>query len=72
MLKSMFKLMIGGLSNDRYQLMDKCRQKAAKNGENANLNIFKKLTHEIFDDTEYRLPLWLPLTQDQKLDMIMH
>lgn len=72
MLKSMFKIMIGGLSNDRMTLMDKWKRKAEKKGQNPIFNIFKKLSEEIFDDTEYRLSLWLPLTQDQKLDMIMH
>lgn len=35
-------------------------------------NVFKNLVTETFDQTEYRLPLWLPLSLEQKLDMVLH
>jgi hypothetical protein len=31
-----------------------------------------KLVTETYDPGEYRLPLWLPLSLEQKLDMLMH
>eukprot|EP00347_Sterkiella_histriomuscorum_P005839 403355073 len=69
MLRSMFKLMIGGLSNDRLKIIERLTKKG---GGNVKFEIYKKLQGEIFDESEYRLSLWLPLTQQQKLDMILH
>ena len=69
MLKSMFKLMIGGLSNDRLKMIQRMQQKG---GERSKFEIYKKLKEEIFDESEYRLSLWLPLSRDEKLDMILH
>lgn len=59
MLRSMFKLMIGGLSNDRLKIIERLTKKGSGN---VKFEIFKKLQGEIFDESEYRLSLWLPLT----------
>ncbi|CDW74117.1 polycystic kidney disease 2-like 1 [Stylonychia lemnae] len=69
MLKSMFRLMIGGLSNDRLKMIQRMQQ---KEGQKQKFEIYKKLKDEIFDESEYRLSLWLPLSRQEKLDMILH
>ena len=64
MVSSMFKIMICGISNEV--------PKIVKNKKMSKLAIYRKLKEEMFEDTEYRLSLWLPLTLQQKLDMVMH
>ena len=34
--------------------------------------IYLQLVTETYDNGEYRLPLWLPLSLEQKLDMMLH
>lgn len=59
MLRSMFKLMIGGLTNDRLKIIERMSKKG---GDTQKFEIFRKLQTDIFDESEYRLSLWLPLT----------
>jgi hypothetical protein len=67
MLSSMFKLMIHGITGDIL------RTKLTMEEENhPRFEIYRKLSQEMYDDTEYRLSLWLPLTLKEKIDMIMH
>ena len=54
MVSSMFKIMICGISNEV--------PKIVKNKKMRKLAIYRKLKEEMFEDTEYRLSLWLPLT----------
>jgi len=39
---------------------------------NVDFEIYKRLVTETYDASEYRLPLWLPLSLEQKLDMVLH
>ena len=34
--------------------------------------IYLQFVTETYDNGEYRLPLWLPLSLEQKLDMMLH
>jgi hypothetical protein len=93
MIRSLFKVMIHGVSHDRlvvmmqealskgsFNVMNFQQSKGQKNlleknleGENlVEFEIYKKLVTETYDLSEYRLPLWLPLSIEQKLDMILH
>lgn len=88
MIRSLFKVMIHGVSRDRLVVI---MQEAIKipsfkkneqvknlleqelDGKNLQIfNVFKNLVTETFDPQEYRLPLWLPLSLEQKLDMVLH
>ena len=40
--------------------------------QNIDFEIYKRLVTQTYDPSEYRLPLWLPLSLEQKLDMILH
>ena len=33
---------------------------------------FKHLKRDLYDGTSNRMPLWLPLTLEEKLSMLMH
>ena len=88
MIRSLFKVMIHGVSRDRLVIMmqeaiklpsfkknDQVKNLLETNLEGESLlffNVFKNLVTETFDQTEYRLPLWLPLSLEQKLDMVLH
>lgn len=43
-----------------------------KSAHSSKVDIFKKLKLEMFDWSEYRLSLWLPLSLREKLDMLLH
>lgn len=69
MINSFFKLMINGLNNDRVKKL----RKIINSGKPHSLRkAYKKLVNEVYDEKEYRLPLWLPLSLEEKLDMILH
>lgn len=94
MIRSLFKIMIHGVSRDRlFVLMQEAwnrgtlslnrklrRREPAKNSQerkleeehNVDFEIYKRLVTETYDASEYRLPLWLPLSLEQKLDMVLH
>lgn len=88
MIRSLFKVMIHGVSRDRLVIImqeaiklpnfnknDQVKNLLEKDLEGNELqlfNVFKNLVTETFDQAEYRLPLWLPLSLEQKLDMILH
>ena len=61
--------MIGGLSNDRIKIINKMKSKETNT---ADFQLYEKLKDDIFDETEQRLTLWLPLSYEQKVDMILH
>lgn len=61
--------MVKGLSNDRITLIHKML-KEKKTG--ARYTLYKKLKNDVFDEGEYRLSLWLPLTIKEKIDMMLH
>lgn len=102
MIRSLFKVMIHGVSNDRLNVL---MQEALSGGSNfsfpgggkgfkdafqsknlaeeglkkkrdehfIDFQIYQRLVEETYDKfSEYRLPLWLPLSLEQKLDMLMH
>lgn len=94
MIRSLFKIMIHGVSHDRLRVLmqealnrgsitlnlKKVSIKAPQNaqernkegGSNVEFEIYKRLVDETYDASEYRLPLWLPLSLEQKLDMLLH
>jgi len=37
-----------------------------------SFQVYVRLVTETYDADEYRLPLWLPLSLEQKLDMLLH
>lgn len=41
-------------------------------GDDPDFQAYLELATETYDPAEYRLPLWLPLSLEQKLDMILH
>jgi hypothetical protein len=43
-----------------------------KGGAISKLKVYHKLAEEEFDTKEYRLSLWLPLSIEEKLDMILN
>ena len=57
MFKTLFDLMIGGLTSDRMKLIEDLKQMSL-------YYAFQKLRTEIYDNTEQRLPLWLLLTKE--------
>lgn len=62
-------------AKDPSELKDKKTKKFDVNQDmenNFEYQTYKKLVEQTYDPTEYRLPLWLPLTLDQKLDMLLH
>lgn len=81
MIRSLFKIMIHGVSHDRLVVI---MQEALSNGKFSIINkdstsknllekdmdeesrvefeIYKKLVTQTYDLSEYRLPLWLPLS----------
>ncbi len=61
MLRSMFKLMVGGISGDRVKSIHKMQEKG---DALSKLKVYHKLAEEEFDTKEYRLSLWLPLSID--------
>lgn len=66
MLKSMFNLMVKGLSNNRVREQ---RRYQRRHGQEKSYHKLKEID---FDEKEQRLALWLPLKLEQKLDMMMH
>jgi hypothetical protein len=84
MLRSMFKMMVNGFSQERLLvLMDEALKNSGQSNqrpENQENEIFEtyegqvymSLATEKYDPGEYRLPLWMPLTLEQKLDMMLH
>jgi hypothetical protein len=64
--------MVSGITGNRMKFIRKMKKKKLKKGENIKRIIFEKLKEEIYDDNEYRLYLWMPLSLEEKLDMIMH
>ena len=87
MIRQMFKIMVNGVSQERLLvLMDEAIKKglnqhdkdlSPQNQENEIFDsyegqIYMSLAKDKYDPGEYRLPLWLPLTLEQKLDMLLH
>lgn len=68
MLTSMFKLMVHGITGTLLNTV----QTMAEEDKADKYLIFKKLKKELYDETEYRMQLWLPLTLTEKLDMMLH
>jgi len=66
MLRSMFKLMVQGIKGNRIKRLRKLQKKASRE------QVYYYLKEHLYDELEYRLPLWLPLTLAEKLDMLMH
>jgi len=48
------------------------QERELEKGRNVDFEIYKRLVTETYDASEYRLPLWLPLSLEQKLDMVLH
>ena len=69
MIRYMFKLMVGGSNGKRMKIIKKMM--SGKTGH-PQLKVFMRLAEEEFGASEYRLSLWLPLTLEQKLDMILN
>lgn len=69
MLRSMFKLMVGGLKGDRMKRIHKLQ---GKGGPLNKIKVYLDLVDKEFDEKEYRLSLWLPLSIEEKLDMILN
>jgi len=86
-IRTLFRQMIHGVSHDRLVVrMDEAmkrgplrlgRKKVEEGGnqegwEDPDFLAYHGLATETYDPAEYRLPLWLPLSLEQKLDMILH
>ena len=95
MIRSLFKIMIHGVSHDRLAILmqealdrgslslikitkidssiPNAQERDMEEGEHRiDFEIYKRLVTQTYDPSEYRLPLWLPLSLEQKLDMILH
>lgn len=58
------------MAGDRLKELQKIRDKHDE--KDHKLVLYKALTRHILEKVEYRLPLWLPLTLEEKLDMLIH
>ena len=65
-----FKLLINGVNGDRLKELQKIRDKHDE--KDHKLILYKALSRHILEKIEYRLPLWLPLSLEEKLDMLIH
>lgn len=80
MIRSLFNIMVHGISHERLVIqMDEAIKKGTykkkgeeQDDEDVEYQMFLKLVNETFDQGEYRLSLWLPLSLEQKLDMLLH
>lgn len=70
MIDYFFKVIVRGTSNERFMQMEKIKTKSQE--KDHKYRLYKGLVRGIIEKTEYRLPLWLPLSLEEKLDMLMH
>mmetsp|Transcript_3290 Transcript_3290/g.3274 ORF Transcript_3290/g.3274 Transcript_3290/m.3274 type:complete len:98 (-) Transcript_3290:55-348(-) len=67
MIKSMYRIMIQGFSGNRIKKIKKDIQKGVSKSD-----IYLRLCTQEFDENEYRLSLWLPLSVEEKVDMVLN
>ena len=63
----MFELIVSGSGSTRTKMMKKMSEKGK-----TKFDIYKALKKSYGDESEQRMSLWLPLTTEEKADMILN